>query len=111
MSRWPVLVFDDDGYPYVLSSQQDLSAWAEGPETADEFVAAFDSVGRSLLLVFEVGGPSLISRGEQDDATLRWLVKKAATAHGKRLNLSRPAREIDSMTAREVIEMVCADIS
>ena len=69
---WPVAVFDDDIYPYVLTDQLSLESWAEQEETAlDEYTAGFDSDARPLRLVFAAGRPALVVSGEPDLAAFR----------------------------------------
>lgn len=59
---WPVKVYDDDRYEYVLADQLALEAWAECPETAlDEFTGGVDSEGRPLRLIFTDGEPELVA--------------------------------------------------
>ena len=79
---WPAAVFDDDTYPYVLTSQQDLRSWAESEHTADEFTAGFDSAGHALHLVFGDGEPSLIVAGDGDVDAFRSLTRTALAEHG-----------------------------
>jgi hypothetical protein len=72
--KWPVAVFDDDEYPYVLTDQVSLRAWAESEATAaHEFAAGFDSDGRPLRLVFTGGEPSLVVSGDPDVAAFKSL--------------------------------------
>lgn len=80
---WPVAVFDDDVYPYVLTDQLSLRSWAESEATAlDEFTAGFDSTGRPLRLVFAGGEPSLVASGEPDVAACRSLAANALSRRG-----------------------------
>ena len=69
-------MFDDDGYPYVLTDQPGLESWAESEETA-EFTAGFDSDSRPLRLVFTDGEPALVVSGAPDVAAFRSLISAA----------------------------------
>jgi hypothetical protein len=47
--RFPIVVFDDEYYPYILENTASLSAWQE-PGNVFDFRIGFDSDGRVLAL-------------------------------------------------------------
>jgi hypothetical protein len=97
---WPVAVFDDDVYPYVLADQLSLEAWAESEETAhDEFTTGFDSDGRPLHLVFAGGEPSLVISGEPDVAAFRSVASDALTRRGS-------SASVDGLGVAELIGLL-----
>jgi hypothetical protein len=59
--RLPVVLFDSDGWCYVLATVEATTRWVE-PLTAEEAVAAYDGLGRPLELTWNPaegrrGGP------------------------------------------------------
>ncbi|GAA2659400.1 MULTISPECIES: hypothetical protein [Actinosynnema] len=103
MPHWPVVAFDDDGYPYLLRDQTALTGWAESPETAlPEFGGAVDSTGQPLDLVFDADTPRLIP-SDGEGPPLHDLVLRAKQEFPGLAPLAGPAARIPHLTPAELI--------
>ncbi|WP_424188781.1 hypothetical protein ACOBQX_11040 [Actinokineospora sp. G85] len=101
---YPVLTFDDDGYPYVLRAPEDLLGHFESPHYAAEFQAAFDSAGTPLCLEWTAAGVPRLVPVRGDAGALLSLVRRATTIRGA---LMLDLAGFERLSAGEVVRRVC----